>query len=138
MSLPPISRRIIEYAGTDLPSSRDGTAYLQVLKFAQLAWNYSILPAGSEASEAIVIGLLRMPAEERSSIQQKLTDWVARKKRMFPDDRRIIVHVEIEDHGDRFNVNAASYNYDNPRTQPADPVIAARHEGRARDSRKAP
>lgn len=138
MSLPPISRRIIEYAGTDLPSSRDGTAYLQVLKFAQLAWNYSILPAGSEASEAIAISLLRMPAEVRASIQQKLTDWVARKKRMFPDDRRIIVHVEIEDHGSRINVNVASYNYDNPRPKPAGPFTTAKNRGRARDSRKAP
>jgi hypothetical protein len=115
MPLPPISRRIIEFAGDDLPPLEDVDGYMKALRFAQMAWNYSILPPDSDAAKAVDDGLLRMPAVIRASIQSRLLEWMERKRRMFPDDRRIIVELRLKDRRGRHIVEAASYDYDNPK-----------------------
>jgi hypothetical protein len=119
MILPPISQRIVEFAGEDLPPPDDATAYMKVLQFAQMAWNYSILPPDTDASKVVEDGLLRMPATVRASVQSRLIEWVERKKRMFPEDRRIIVELKLKDRKRRLTVEAASYDYDNPKRKKA-------------------
>ena len=110
-TLPPISRRILEYVGEDLPSPTNTKSYLDVLKFAQMAWNYAIFPAESAESSAINSSLLRMPAMVRNSIQSKLIEWSERKKRMFPDDNRVIVEIRLKDAKSQVTVEAAHYDY---------------------------
>ncbi len=84
-----------------------------------MAWNYSIFSPDSEAARVIDNGLLRMPAPVRASVQHRLLEWVERKKKLFPEDRRIIARLGIKDGKRRLTVEAASYDYDNPKRKTA-------------------
>jgi hypothetical protein len=109
--LPPLSKRILEYVGDDLPPPANTKSYLDVLNFAQMAWNYAIFPADSEQSSVVNNMLLQMPTEIRNSIQMKLIEWSERKKQMFPDDNRVIVEIRLKDAKNQITIEAAHYDY---------------------------
>jgi hypothetical protein len=115
MSLPPMSQRIVEFAGDDLPSPDNVDTYLEVLKFAQMAWNYSVVSPDSEAAKIVERGILKMPPLIRTSVYSRLIEWVERKRKMFPEDRRIIAKLRVKDSKRRLTVEAATYDYDKPR-----------------------
>jgi hypothetical protein len=111
MSFPPISTRIVEFAGADLPPPDDVDGYLKVLQFAQMAWNYAVLPSDSKVVKIIEDGLLRMPPTVRASVHYRLLEWAERKKKMFPDDRRVIADLQLKDEKRSVTVRASFYVY---------------------------
>ena len=80
-----------------------------------LAWNYSIYPVESKESQVINNDILRMPNKKRIEFEKHLTFWVEKKKRLFPNDRRIIVDLDLKKRGGGYSLVASSYDYDNPR-----------------------
>jgi hypothetical protein len=107
----PVSTRILELLGADLPPTPDRDAFLKLLRFAQFAWNYAILPAESSEANAVTSEILRLPAQHRSEMMLMLGELSERKRRMFPDDSRIIVEVWIEDRKKELVVKASHYDY---------------------------
>lgn len=116
MSLPPMSQRIVEFAGADLPPTDDADGYLKVLRFARMGWNYAVLPPDSKGARAIENGLLRMPPIVRTSVHARLLELVERKRKMFPDDHRIIAELELKDEKRRVIVRAASFTFGKEKT----------------------
>ena len=118
----PISKRLVEFVRHDLPDPSETDSYLSVLKFAQMAWNVAVLPPGSKALDPVTEGLLRMPPDIRASFQERLSLLVERKKRMFPDDTRVIVEVRLKDRAREVVVEASHYDLkDEGRKKTAEP-----------------
>ena len=109
--LPPISTRIVEFLGDDLLAIDNARYYLSELRFAQMAWNYSIFPPSSPESSAINTVLLKLPAPIRTKLHARLVELSERKKRMYPDDFRIIRSIEVRDTNNKFIIRAAHYDY---------------------------
>jgi hypothetical protein len=109
--LTPISTRIVEFLGADLPPADEPKRYLEALRFAQMAWNYAIFPPNSCESNTLDSELLKLPARARSVLSVRIGELVERKKRMYPDDYRIIVSIDIEDRMKEVVVKAAHYDY---------------------------
>ena len=112
---PPISQNVLQFIGDELPSPNQPEALRKTLMLIMLAWNYSIYPVESKESQVINNDILRMPNKKRIEFEKHLTFWVEKKKRLFPNDRRIIVDLDLKKRGGGYSLVASSYDYDNPR-----------------------
>jgi hypothetical protein len=97
--LPPLSKRFLEFAGSDLPAVDDEAHYLGVVRIYAMAWNRAVFPDGSHNATAIADHIAEAPAEVRIPLQMLHAELIARKKRLFPEDVRIIADCRLRRDG---------------------------------------
>jgi hypothetical protein len=87
---PPLSRRFLEFAGNDLPSADDEAMFMGFVRIYGLAWNRAVFQDGSHNAREIDRYIGRLPDSHRAPLQGIFAELIARKRRMFPNDSRII------------------------------------------------
>jgi hypothetical protein len=111
MSLPPISKQLLKFAEIELSEAKDIHMYEDILKFAQMAWNYSIYPRQSEEAKHIDELLLRLTLNTGAFVQRQMLVFLERKQRLFPDDIRLITKVIVKTSKGKITVDVASCNF---------------------------
>lgn len=109
--LPPISTRIVEFLGYDLTAIGNTQACLDELRFAQMAWNYSIFTPSSPEFCSIDTALLKLPEPIRTKLYARLIELSERKKKMYPDDFRVIHKIDVLDSKKKYIVRASHADY---------------------------
>lgn len=102
-----LSAALIELVQPYLEGGEPIKVYRSAVAIAALAWNLADLePAKVEAEIA------RLSAEigkdQAEMMDSCLREMMARKRRLFPHDKRMVAHWEVEDQGHQFYLRAAS------------------------------
>ncbi len=121
--LPKMSDTLVEFAAPlldDLPVDARIDDYSAALDFAAGIWNFLTLldrehdlsrtkvPVDSAQMFAFLDEIAFATGKTRDQAFDFLQLFTARKHRLFPDDRRIVGAVDVEDDGDRVHVVAVS------------------------------
>lgn len=89
-NLPPLSRRFLEFAGNDLPPADDEVMFMNLVRIYGLAWNRAVFQEGSHNAREIDRYIGCLPDSHRASLQAMFAELIARKRRIFPNDSRVI------------------------------------------------
>lgn len=104
---PKISAALIELIQPYLKGNEPIEVYRSAVSIAALAWNLADLEPGQ-----VELELARLSAEigkEQADLMDScLQDMMARKRQLFPHDKRLVAHWEVEDQGRQFYLRAAS------------------------------
>jgi hypothetical protein len=95
-SIPPLSRRFLEFAGPDLPPPDEEAHFLATARVFGIAWNRAVFPDGSHNALEIDRYIARLPDSHRVPMQALYIELIARKRRMFPNDSRIIADYRLK------------------------------------------
>lgn len=102
-----ISASLIELIQPYLEGNEPIKVYRSAVGIAAMAWNLADLKPGQ-----VEIELARLSAEigkEQADLMDScLRDMMARKRRLFPHDHRVVAQWEVEDQGHQFYVRAAA------------------------------
>ncbi len=102
-----LSAALIELIQPYLDGDEPIKVYRSAVAIAALAWNLADLEPGQGELE-----IARLSAEigkdQAEMMDSCLRDMMARKRRLFPHDKRLVAHWEVEDQGHQFYLRAAS------------------------------
>ncbi len=70
--------------------------YLATVSVYAMAWNRAVFPPESHNALAIAKHIAQMPAEARIPLETLHAELIARKKRLFPDDDRVIADFRLK------------------------------------------
>jgi hypothetical protein len=96
---PPLSRRFLEFAGSDLPDCKDEAEFMATVRVYGIAWNRAAFADGSRNAREIDRYIAGLPDAARLPMQTLYAELIARKRRMFPDDTRIISDTRLKRSG---------------------------------------
>lgn len=99
INLPPLSKRFLEFAGPDLPASKDEAEYIAAVRVIGMAWNRAVFSDDSHNAQEIDRYIAGMPDSPRVPMRILYARLIARKRRMFPDDSRIIADSRLKRSG---------------------------------------
>jgi hypothetical protein len=106
-----MSQRLVEFGGPDLPSTTDERAYSAHIHIVITAWNLAVVPGNSKISRKFDDALLASPPHVRRVFEVKLAELVDRKKRLFPDDTRVVADARLIKKGETITLETKSYDY---------------------------
>jgi hypothetical protein len=95
-TLPPLSRRFLEFAGNDLPPTDDEAIFLSLVRIYGLAWNRAVFQDGCHNAREIDCYISHLPDSHRARLQAMFAELIARKRHMFPNDSRIIGDCQLK------------------------------------------
>lgn len=95
-NLPPLSRRFLEFAGKDLPPPDDEKLFLGLARIFGLAWNRAVFQENSHNAREIDRYMGELPDSHRVSLQVMFKELIDRKRRMFPNDSRIVADCRLK------------------------------------------
>ena len=100
-----ISQIIKPYAN-DAP---DYNSFNNLVTFACIAWNTSVLPE-DQRNEALgkMVDVIPGKMEDRFDTLALLTELMERKRKLFPNIRRMIMEYKVTDRGNDFHIAIAS------------------------------
>jgi len=81
--------------------------YRALVEIGEIAWNLALLDP-QERNEELASAVKKVASPDADIFRQVLEGMVARKYELFPQDRRLVVGVEVTARGDRFHIMAAS------------------------------
>jgi hypothetical protein len=81
--------------------------YRGAAQMGVIAWNLSLLDPRKRKKQ-LARALKKVARSDAAVFRQMLEEMLARKRELFPQDRRWIVGVEVTDRGDQFHIMAAS------------------------------
>jgi hypothetical protein len=98
--------KIIEPYTNDAP---DYNSFNNLVTFACLAWNTSILPE-AQRNEALgkMVDVIPGKMEDRLDTLALLTELMERKRKLFPNITRMIMEYKVTDQGTDFHIAIAS------------------------------
>jgi hypothetical protein len=98
--------KIIEPYTNDAP---DYNSFNNLVTFACLAWNTSILPE-AQRNEALgkMVDVIPGKMEDRLDTLALLTELMERKRKLFPNITRMIMEYKVTDQGNDFHIAIAS------------------------------
>ncbi len=98
--------QIIEPYANDAP---DYNSFNNLVTFACLAWNTSILPE-AQRNEALgkIVDVIPGKMEDRFDTVALLTELMERKRKLFPNVTRMIMEYKVTDIGNDFHIAIAS------------------------------
>lgn len=85
-------------------------AYENLISLGAMAWNMTVMPP--EATKEITKGMIAMLGEDPEDVQfvsEQLNALMQRKKKLFPNEDRLIVDFRIEDLGDSRHLTVISH-----------------------------
>ncbi len=87
----------------------DYNSFNNLVTFACLAWNTSILPE-AQRNEALgkMVDVIPGKMEDRFDTLALLTELMERKRKLFPNVTRMIMEYKVTDQGDDFHIAVAS------------------------------
>jgi hypothetical protein len=97
-----------------LPERRQRSDVLTVMRLAMLAWDTSVMFAPEEldkALEKLSREVFRSDEAMREIALPLLQLLVARKRKLFPDDDRFVMDVEVREEEDEFRIVAVSQQW---------------------------
>jgi len=95
----PLSRRFLEFAGPDLPDPKDEAEFMATVRVFGIAWNRAVFPDNSHNAREIDRYIAGLPDSTRIPMQTLYVELIARKRRLFPDDSRIIADSRLKRSG---------------------------------------
>jgi len=98
-------------------------AFRAVLTLGMLAWNATLLPE-EERKDAVEEAVGKLPEGFREDRAQIIGELMTRKERLFPENRRLIVHFEIVETEDACRLLVASAVEGSPDRQSGSPAQA--------------
>ncbi|MDX2186120.1 MAG: hypothetical protein SFV32_04235 [Opitutaceae bacterium] len=110
-SLPSLSQRLMEFAGEDLNAIVEEREYIAQLHLIITAWNLSIAPGHPKLTQRFDNAVLQSPPEIRVLAEARIADLVERKKKLFPDDTRVIIDARLRKTPTGVALETKSYDY---------------------------
>jgi hypothetical protein len=110
-SLPSLSQRLMEMAGAELNQATDEREYLAKLHLVIAAWNLAVVPGHPKITQRFDNAVLHAPVEVRRAAEAHVAELVSLKKRLFPDDTRVIVDARLRRHESGISFETKSYDY---------------------------
>lgn len=92
-----------------LPPNMDSAMYQHLVLLGVVAWNIACQPRATEAAELEkVLQLLNNRPAAQPDMRWMLTALVARKRRLFDDNKRRIIQYQVSETKDQFRLSVAS------------------------------
>lgn len=85
----------------------DLAGYQLLVSIAVIAWNLATLPE-EERDAALLQAAGELDVSGRAALQDTVAEFILRKHRLFPDDRRMIVSYEVTETDGAYHVIVAS------------------------------
>ena len=102
-----LSERLVDLIAPYREDGLTGDDYKALIAAAASAWNLSLLPE-QERQEALGQAFRKARIKNRQEPAELIVALMQRKKQLFPDDDRAIVHWEVSESEGQFHVMVAS------------------------------
>lgn len=99
LPLPPLSSRFLQFAKPELPPVEQEAEFLATARVVGIGWNRAVFAEGSLHAEQIDRYLATLPLPHRAHLQALYAELILRKRRLFPDDSRLVVDVQLKRSG---------------------------------------
>lgn len=110
-SLPSLSQRLVELAGGELNQIADQKQYVAELHLLITAWNLSIAPGHPKLSQRFDNAVLQAAPQVRVAAEARIAELVERKKKLFPEDTRVVIDARLRKTPTGAALETKSYDY---------------------------